>query len=73
MKADDEAWQVVNDADDAEWFRLTGNCGHCGANGNTACDCTPMDPCGCKDLHPMGSRFAPKPIESLPLFGDADV
>lgn len=36
------------------WFLDTAHCGNCGQPGDY-CLCTPRNPCGCRDLHPLGS------------------
>lgn len=38
----------------AEWFTRTQHCHGCGQPGNF-CLCTTRRPCGCRDLHQMGS------------------
>jgi hypothetical protein len=39
---------------DVAWFGATGHCGGCGQPG-VFCLCTETAPCGCRDLHEMGS------------------
>ncbi len=50
------AQELAPKCTDAEWFEQFGMCGRCGDHGDD-CYCTPADPCGCGDLHPMGSHF----------------
>lgn len=46
--------QAARDATHVEWFRRTGHCGQCG-NPGTYCTCTYTAPCGCAQLHEVGS------------------
>lgn len=65
---------------DIDWFHRTEQCGYCG-NPGTFCICTEADPCGCRDLHDMGSASLPDALEAFmpnvvhveqaELFGDA--
>lgn len=51
---------------DIAWHAKTGHCGGCGQPGDW-CQCTPRAPCGCHDLHPMGSGIGRDPLD---LFTD---
>lgn len=53
---------------DVAWFERTGHCGSCGQPG-TFCQCTSQEPCGCRDLHVMGSGINVDPVAA---FGVAD-
>jgi hypothetical protein len=46
------------------WYRETGHCGHCGDPG-VFCTCTASDPCGCSELHEMGSARLPDALEAF--------
>jgi hypothetical protein len=49
---------------DSEWFERTGHCGRCG-NPGEYCTCTKGNPCGCADLHDMGSARLPAALEAF--------
>ena len=49
---------------DEDWYRETGHCGYCGDPG-VFCTCTEADPCGCRDLHDMGSARLPGALEAF--------
>lgn len=51
-----------NAVDQRAWFERTGHCGGCGQPGSF-CQCTPRNPCGCRELHPMGSGIDVDPAE----------
>lgn len=48
-------------ASDRAWFTRSGHCGGCGQPGDF-CLCTPRNPCGCRELHPMGSGLDADPL-----------
>lgn len=56
--------------DDVVWFQRTGHCGGCGQPGDF-CLCTDRSPCGCRELHPMGSGRAADPAAVFAV-ADAD-
>lgn len=47
---------------DVAWFERTGHCGGCGQPAEF-CLCNRNAPCGCRDLHTMGSGIAADPLE----------
>lgn len=52
--AADAAARAVTQAKHVAWFVRTGHCGQCG-NPGTYCTCTYTAPCGCAQLHEVGS------------------
>ena len=62
----------AGNATDSEWFAATGHCGHCGDPGDY-CTCTATDPCGCRDLHVMGSARVKGALEAFQLGLDGAV
>lgn len=57
--------------DDRAWFERTGHCGQCGQPG-TYCTCTDRRPCGCRDLHVMGSGLGADALDQFTLHADDD-
>jgi hypothetical protein len=53
---------VTAAADAQAWFRRTGHCHGCGQPG-VYCLCPPSLPCGCRDLHDMGSGITADPAD----------
>jgi len=53
------------------YYRRTEHCAHCGEPGDF-CMCRPPDPCGCRDLHPMGSGLAPDAVQAFAESTSAD-
>lgn len=48
----------------ADWYRRSGHCFSCGQPGNY---CLCRKPCGCADLHEVGSGLT---VEAADLFGE---
>lgn len=46
------------------WFRRTGHCHGCG-NPGAYCTCTRNQPCGCSELHEMGSARLPDALDQF--------
>jgi hypothetical protein len=68
--------QLPNDVgamSDAAWFERTAHCGRCGQPG-AYCTCTAGSPCGCRELHLMGSAREPAAIATFaePVAVDQD-
>jgi len=47
-----------------DWYRSTGHCGYCGQPG-VFCLCTDREPCGCRELHLMGSGLLAAALEQF--------
>lgn len=63
-RAREAAEKATKVAADLDWFDRTGHCGGCGQPGNF-CQCNPRLPCGCRDLHPMGSGIDADPLATF--------
>lgn len=53
--------RVVTDVD---WYRRTQHCGRCGQP-DGYCLCRDSAPCGCRELHRMGSGLQPDALETF--------
>lgn len=51
-------------AADITWFGNTRHCGRCGNPGDY-CICSEREPCGCRELHPMGSALLADALDSF--------
>lgn len=51
-------------ADDIAWFNRTAHCGKCGHPGDY-CLCGDRNPCGCRELHTMGSGRTPDALDAF--------
>jgi len=47
-----------------EYFRRTKHCAQCGQPGDY-CLCRESRPCGCRELHPMGSGLASDALDTF--------
>lgn len=59
-----------DDAGDIDWYQRTGHCGACGCPGDW-CQCP--RPCGCRDLHPVGSGIGRDPAVVFAEVGPVEV
>lgn len=50
--------------DHVAYYKATGHCGQCGNPGGY-CTCWPNRPCGCKELHPIGSARDPDALAAF--------
>lgn len=53
---------LTPDPGDIDWYNRTGHCGACGQPGSY-CKC--RTPCGCRDLHDVGSGLLPDALEQF--------
>jgi hypothetical protein len=70
--AAEEALRVERAAQHADWYDRSGHCGLCGAPGDW-CQCTDRDPCGCRELHVMGSGIGRNPADVFAVDAPAEV
>lgn len=49
---------------DVEWYERTNHCGRCGQPG-AYCLCTARNPCGCQELHVVGSGLEADAVEQF--------
>lgn len=58
------AKRTTSRPDDVAWFERTAHCGLCGNPGDY-CTCTDSTPCGCYQLHVVGSARLPDALDQF--------